>query len=263
MREVAEALERTGWRCPCDGAFAGDFRGGFQGHLFRDAVRYLHLLRLVYDVTRDERWLQRYRTAAAAHPEQSDRSRAEICALGYPRDREAIAHIDDWQLWIYVGSQAALAGLAKLETDETLRKHYLAGLALNASNALPSLDVYRRFDNSDTQVFGHANWRAGYPEWFPQKTQADAQRLSQTGDKAKLGARKGYESRFMKNPLAAAAILALAGGRAGREQIERALVHYDYTKLNMAEFFFAECAYYALPAGKPGSVGPTLSVTAL
>ena len=39
MREVAEALERTGWRCPCDGAFAGDFRGGFKGHLFRDAVR--------------------------------------------------------------------------------------------------------------------------------------------------------------------------------------------------------------------------------
>jgi hypothetical protein len=25
-----------------------------------------------------------------------------------------------------------------------------------------------------------------------------------------------------------------------------AIRHYDYAKLNMAEFFFAECAYYAL-----------------
>jgi len=26
--------------------------------------------------------------------------------------------------------------------------------------------------------------------------------------------------------------------------------HYDYTKIHMSEFFFAECAYYALPVGK-------------
>jgi hypothetical protein len=26
-----------------------------------------------------------------------------------------------------------------------------------------------------------------------------------------------------------------------------AIRHYDYAKLNMAEFFFAEVAYYALP----------------
>ena len=34
----------------------------------------------------------------------------------------------------------------------------------------------------------------------------------------------------------------------GREAIEQAIRHYDYSKLNMAELFFAECAYYALPA---------------
>ena len=52
----------------------------------------------------------------------------------------------------------------------------------------------------------------------------------------------------MKNPLAAAAIISLLGDGSNRELIEQALRHYDYSKLNMAELFFAECAYYALPA---------------
>ena len=46
--------------------------------------------------------------------------------------------------------------------------------------------------------------------------------------------------------IAAAAIVALGGGEAERTAVEAALRHYDYAKLNMAEFFFAECAYYAL-----------------
>jgi hypothetical protein len=247
MREVADVLESTGWRCPCDGAFKGDFRGGYKGHLFRDAVRYLHLLRVMADVTGEEVWLRRYRTALAERPEKSDKTRAEICALGYPLDREAIANIDATQLWIYVGSQGALAKLAALETDEAVLKLYRAGLAVNAASARPSIGAYRQFDNADAKVFGHADWRACYPEWFPQKTQADALRLSKTGDKKKMGERKGYEVRFMRNPLAAAAVVALAGDAGGRDEIERAITHYDYAKLNMAELFFAECAWYALP----------------
>jgi len=46
---------------------------------------------------------------------------------------------------------------------------------------------------------------------------------------------------------AGAAIVALAGGDSKRDLIEGALCHYDYATLNMAEFFFAECAYYAVP----------------
>jgi hypothetical protein len=51
----------------------------------------------------------------------------------------------------------------------------------------------------------------------------------------------------MRNPLAAAALIALAGHRNGFDSVRKAICHYDYAKLNMAEFFFAECAYYALP----------------
>ncbi len=251
MTEVAGVLESSGWRCPCDGAFKGQFRGGFSGHLFRDAVRYLFLLRAMYDVTRDPVWLDRYHQALAERPAKSDVTRAEICAVGYGHDREAIKGIDENSLWIYVGSQGSLARLAALETDEVTRTAYRAGLAANLKNCLPAIEAYTGFDNADTKVFGNANWRAVYTTWFPQPTQADAQKLSETGDKEKKGARKHYEAKYMRNPLAAAAIIALAGDGTGREAVERALCHYDYAKLNMSEFFLAECAYYALPEPPP------------
>ena len=74
---------------------------------------------------------------------------------------------------------------------------------------------------------------------FPQVTQADAERLSKTGDNSKRGERKRYEQRFLQNPLAAAAIIALAGDGARRTDIESVIDHYDYSKLHLATFFFA------------------------
>jgi uncharacterized protein YjeT (DUF2065 family) len=250
MREVGQVLESSGWKCPCDGAFRGQSRGQFQGPLFRDAVRYLYMLRAMYDVTQDRVWLDRYRKAAAERPANSDLTRAAICAVGYPRDREAIKHIDLSQLWIYVGSQGALARLVTMESDESLRSQYRAGLAVNARNAMSSIEGYKMFDNNDAKIFGNADWRAVYSTWFPQATQTDAERLAGIADRAKRGQRKHYEARFMRNPLAAAAIVALSGDGAGRATIERAIRHYDYSKLHMSEFFLAECAYYALPVAK-------------
>jgi hypothetical protein len=250
MTEVADALAANGWQCPCDGAFKGQSRGSFKGPLFRHAVRYLHMIRVMHDVTRDARWLDRYRQALAERPAKSALTRAEICAVGYSHDLEVIKGINTHSMWIYVGSQGALARLAALETDGGVRAQFQAGLAANARNALPSIAAHKEFDNRDTKVFGHANWRAGYPNWVPQKTQEEAEKLSQNGDKVKLGQRKSYEARYMRQPLAAAAVVALGGGDAERATVEVALRHYDYAKLNMAEFFFAECAYYALPAGK-------------
>lgn len=248
VKEVAEVLETTAWKCPCDGAFKGDFRGGFQGHLFRDAVRYLFMLRATHEITNDPVWLDRYHKALAEKPAPGHLTRAEICAVGYPHDREAIKSIDEHGLWIYVGSQASLAKLIAMESDESRRATYRAGLAINSRCALVSIEAHTQFDNQDTQVFGHANWRKGYPKWFAQRTQADAQKLSEMGDKAVLGKRKYYETRFVRNPLAAAAIIALSGNNADRAAIERAIRHYDYTKINLSVLFFAECAYYALPA---------------
>lgn len=250
ISEVAQVLESTGWRVPCDGAFKGQFRGGYQGHLFRDAVRYLFLLRAIHEVTGAPVWLERYEKALAETPADASKTRLEICAEGYPRDREAIKNIDSHQLWIYVGCQASLAKLIAMEKDESRREKFRVGMEINASNALRAVQSCTSFDNEDTKVFGHADWRAAYPDWFPQPTQADAERLARTGDKEKQGKRKGYESGLMRNPLAGAVIIALLGDGTEREAVEQAIRHYDYTKLNMAEFFFAECAYYALPGEK-------------
>jgi hypothetical protein len=247
MQEVADVLQSTRWKCPCDGAFKGQFRGGYQGHLVRDAVRYLYLLRAMHDVTQEKVWLERYQSALSEKPKGSDKTRAELCAEGFPHDREAIARLDEHQMWIYVGCQASLVRLIALETDEKIRAHYQSGLAVNAKNAIGPLEGYTKFDNADKQAFGHANWREGYPNWVPQKTQAEAEKVAQSGDKVKLGGRKSYEARFMRNPLAAAAIVAMGGDPTKRDSVERAIRHYDYTKLNMTEFFFAEVAFYALP----------------
>jgi hypothetical protein len=250
IAEVASVLETTSWRCPCDGAFKGQFRGAYQGHLFRDAVRYLYLLRATYGMTRDQVWLQRYQKALAERPAGSKKTRAAICAAGYDPDGQAISHISEFQLWIYVGSQGSLAKLAAMETDEGLRAQYRAGLVVNAHNALPSIEVCQKFDNNDRKLFGDADWRAVNSKWQAQATQAEAEALSRIRDKAKQGERKYYESKFMRNPLAGAAIVALAGDAfPGRDAVERALRHYDYSKLNRSEFFFAECAYFAMPAG--------------
>ena len=246
LTEVAEALEALNWKCPCDGAFKGQSRGDFKMFRHHGAVMYLSILRAMADVTNDPIWLERYHTALNERANKNGRTRLEICAEGYPYDREQIKNIDQNLLWIYVSSQGALSRLAGLETDETIRAQYRAGLAANARGALAVIGNYRRFDNNDTKLIGHANWRVAYPTWVPQATQAEAERLSSKADKEKCGERKGYESGYMRNPLAAASIVAFAGDETGRELIEGAIRHYDYSKIHMSEFLFAECAFYGL-----------------
>ncbi len=250
VREVADALESYGWKVPCDGAFKSGFRGGFKGEHFRDAARYLHILRATYEMTGDVVWLERYRRALDEKPTGSAETRREICALGCPRDLGFIPTLEKGQFWIYVGTQAGLARLAVVETDAATKAAYRKGLAVTAARALASVDTHAMFDNADQGFFGTADWRAANPTWFPQPTQAEAERLAKIVDYKKRGPRKNYEATWMRHPLAAAAIVALAGETSVRPAVMKAVRHYDYAKLNMAEFFFAEVAYYALPEGK-------------
>ena len=247
VREVADVLESTGWRVPCDGAFKGDFRGGYKGEHFRDAARYLHLLRATHEMTGDPVWLERYRKALDERPANSAETRREICSLGCPRDLGFIPNLQQGQFWIYVGTQAGLAWLASVEEDAQTRGAYRKGLAVTAQFASPAVATHAQFDNADRKVFGNADWRQVYDQWFPQPTQKDAERLAGIANQQKRGLRKSYEAAWMRNPLAAAAVVALAGDPKDRAAVLQAVGHYDYARLNMAEFFFAEVAYYALP----------------
>ncbi len=249
MLEVGNVLESLGWRCPCDGDFKGQFRGGFKEGMHRDAVRYVSMLKALYDASGEKAWLERYRAALAERPHKSEKTRAEICAAGYGPDRERFKQLESWAMWIYVGTQGSLAALAATEDDPAAKAAYKAGLAANAQNALAALPDAKSFDNADAKAFGESDWRGLFTTWFPQKTQADADRLSKI-DLPKSGGRKDYEHRYMCQPLAAAAIVAFAGDGTGREAVERTILHYDYSKLKLSRFLYAECAYYALPEAK-------------
>jgi hypothetical protein len=126
----------------------------------------------------------------------------------------------------------------------------LAGAGVNRFNqlALAAIGAWRQFDNNDSKVFGNADWRAVYgASWFAQKTQAEAEKLSEMGDAARAGERKAYEKLYMRNPLAGAVLVALAGDVAAQPSVAAVIRHYDYNRISMSEFFFAECAFYAMP----------------
>ena len=253
VREVANALEANGWKCPCDGAFKGQFRGQFKGEHFREAARYLFMLKAVHEMTGDAVWLERYKKALTERPGKQGLTRVEICAAGYEPDIALNKWTRKWGphwTWIFVGSQASLKNLVEMENDAGIKAQFQAGLTVGAKEALGCIAEFDKFDNNDTKVFGSANWRQVYSQWFPQKTQADAAKLSEMADRKIEGERCNYERRFMVAPLASAAIVALAGDPAHRDAIEKVIRHYDYQKLYLSRIFFAECAYYAYPAEK-------------
>ena len=64
--------------------------------------------------------------------------------------------------------------------------------------------------------------------------------VQRTGDPAILGHRKNYERKTMTLPLSAAAVCAFAG--AARADVDRTLRSYDYSQINLCEFFLAEVA---------------------
>jgi hypothetical protein len=154
MKEVGDALEAADWKCPCDGAFKGQSRGDFKMFRHHGVAMYLFILRAMYDVTGDRVWLERYQRVQHERCEKTGKTRLEICAEGYPYDREQIKYIDHGQLWIYVGSQGGLARLVDWETDQHARAQYRAGLAVNARGAL-AVDVeFRRAGAADHKMTG-------------------------------------------------------------------------------------------------------------
>ncbi|NEW80933.1 MAG: hypothetical protein GZ094_00985 [Mariniphaga sp.] len=255
LREVTSALNALDWKLPCDGCFKSEFRGDLKSNNYLEVTSYLFLLRMMYQLFQDPIWLERYQTALFEYPRGSvekpselNKTRIDICAAGIRIDSVIFQnkHFDS-QLWIYVKNQATIVYLAAMENDEKIKASYRIGIEQNVTNALEVIEAYKTFNNNDTKKFGHSNWREGYPTWFTQKTQSDAAKLASMGNKEKLGERKLYERTYMTNPLAAAAIIALAGDSVNREIVEHVISHYNYSKLNLSEFFLAEFAYYAFP----------------
>lgn len=247
MREVADALEANDWKCPCDGRFTGENRGNFKnekGLLFRGDAHYLFILRAMFDVTGDEIWKTRYEKACREnHPTRGGLTRVEVCAQGYAMDIRQFS-VEPDGLWIYVCAQGCLRELEKMDDDPVRRKHYRDGLQWNAARVTPFLSRAQKYDNSTERPFKYANWRTGYA-WQDQPTQAVANKVAGTGNKKILGRRKGFERSHVTTPLSACAIIAYAQDVSQREAVAEVLRHYDYSTINISEFFLAELAWYA------------------
>ena len=234
--EVADALESSGWRCPCDQCFAGEFRGRFSSGLpFRSAAHFLFILRAVFEATGDRAWLSRYEAACREEQPGQGMSRLEVCARGYAADLSGLPSLEPGLLWIYVCAQGCLAQLAAWDAPRA--DIFRRGLEANADRARPFIGLFREYDNSTEHPFRYANWRTGYA-WRTQATQKDAEAVAATGDKNVLGNRKFFERRTMTAPLSAAAICAYAGRYLG--ECRAAIAHYDYSTLCLSEFFLAD-----------------------
>ena len=131
-----------------------------------------------------------------------------------------------------------------MDDDPVRRKHYRDGLQWNAARVTPFLSRAEKYDNSTERPFKYANWRTGYA-WQDQPTQAVANKVAGTGNKKILGRRKGFERSHVTTPLSACAIIAYAQDVSQREAVAEVLRHYDYSTINISEFFLAELAWYA------------------
>lgn len=248
MTEVIEALRLNDWEFPSDGMYTGLSRDDLRDNRFLEIPCYLYLLRAMHEVTGNADWLERYKRAAVEVPKGGTKGRAQISAEGIAYDQ------DFWKdrknksyLWIYVMKTAAMVELARLEKDPVIKASYLEGIKKSRDFVIDFAKGYTQFDNKDEKVFGNTDWRACYTEWFPQFTIADAIAVSTLRNDAKAGPRKNYERNFMTTPLAAASILALAGNPEDCKLIDEVVGHYNYAKLYLGEFFYAEYAYYHKP----------------
>lgn len=248
MVQVINALRLKDWRFPSDGIFTGLTRDDLKDNRFLEVPCYLYLLRGMYEITGDIYWLNSYKRATVEVPNGGVKTRSEICSEGISYD---IAFWKDRKnssyLWIYVMKQASLVELANLERDEPTKVNYLKGIKKNREFVLEIAKRYAKFNNKDLKVFGNTDWRACNTEWFPQFTIAEAIAVSKLQNQVKVGLRKNYERDYMTTPLAATSILALAGNPEDSKLIDEVIVHYDYSKLFLSEFFYAEFAYFFKP----------------
>ena len=244
MLEVAKAMEARGWQVPADGVFRGHFCGDFTNNelAFRGATHFLFLLRALADMTGDSAWREKYEKARREPCRPYPVAREDVCAAGCLTDRDRY-DCDGWGVWIYVAAQGCLAELHRLETNPTVKAKYRLGLDRTAEAVRPTLAWADGWRNDREVPFRYANWRTGY-RWKVQKTHRDALGVAGSGIAEILGTRKDFERCHVSCPLAAAAICAYAGKF--RPDVEKTLCRYDYSTVNISEFFTAEIAWWGL-----------------
>ncbi|HSI63942.1 MAG TPA: hypothetical protein VLE43_12515 [Candidatus Saccharimonadia bacterium] len=208
LRSTVIALEGHQWRVPCGRPEYG-YRGTFTRPTAHDAARFLFVLRSMHVLTGEERWMTQYQERMQERIGPAMKSRLEICAEGLEYGGHGKG---ETYLWTHSMSQAALRGLADLETDEGMRASFTKGLRASAESAASHLDRARRYDPDNTLSFD-TDWRFLNASW---KAQANCEEAIALGRAqlplwAKHNPRSPYEDDTVREPLFAAWIIALAG----------------------------------------------------
>ena len=232
---VARALETNGWRVPCDGSFKGQNRGKLNGTSmpFWCVTRFCYMLKSLHLLTGDAHWGDLYSAVKT--------ERLHEIEAGGAIDEKILKACYGNCVWIYLSSAQALALLIKMEENPSDREKMKRGLSAYADRVAYLMKDRVKYENTVERPFRYANWRNGYA-WRIQKTQKEAEAVAYSGKPEILGGRKDYERSGMANPLAAAAICALAGDAKFRAEILATLNHFDYSTPNISEFFHAAVA---------------------
>jgi hypothetical protein len=243
--KIANVLQTTNWRLPCNESAPSRFRGSFAGHSWQSAPRLLFLLKAAHQLTGDAHWDGLYRQAAVEKGGQPETTRLELCARGMVfegKSRES---------WTGASSVIALRGLWEMETDAGLRDAYARGLAASARLAAEGLGLSRKFDNDARQTFLH-NWRVLNEWWQPQRSEEEAVAVAvaQVKELGRLSPRRYQELSFVREPAFAAWIVTLCPERAyiasHRDAVLETLGHYDCARLYYSQFFPIEAAWHRL-----------------
>lgn len=251
MATVAAALEQGGWLLPADrvGVMrATERRGSFTQPEHRAAVRRLFILRAVHAATGDSAWLVHYRKTLAGSI--GGVPTIDLVRRGIEGDAHASAELRQQQLWIFVGTQAVLAELARLEDDPEIRVVYERTLARNASHVLSVATAARTAPSAAADPpSAWPNWQAMNERWREQRTGDEANQLAMEQLRHWGNSLRVREAIEVREPLAALAIVAYAGpnhqGAApARAALDRLVVTVPWEDLYSSYGFLAELAWF-------------------
>ncbi len=244
MEKTALALASVDWKIPCerdDLKFFGDLAGSD----YSDCARLLSVIRLMHELTGDDRWINDYYASLNEKPSRSQKTRLEILTDGLPYQEP-----DSYNsFWTSSMDQAALKELYTLEKDNVIRSQFRIGLDSNGLKAAKHIARYKEFDNNHDLEF-NPDWRVLNSLWRPQKTMQEALELADLQLELwdRVSPAKGYELIKMMEPLNACWIVVLSGNpdiiNPVMKDIRAALIHYDWARMNYSTFFIAECIYY-------------------
>ena len=221
--------------------------GGFLGGDYRSCAKLLGLLRITYEVTKDQKWLgfyEKYANETVSGPF----TRLDVCYNGCGADM--VKDIGLIQFWIHACSQLFIKELCVLDDErQELFRH-----SLNATSCVgvKFLDEYKTYLSICGKAFDY-DWTKLRPLYKPCKNPSDGRVIALEQNKVwmrDIVPERHNEHNILGNMLFACLICSVADDKKTREyakkKINEALECVDFSALNLSYAFVAESVLYYL-----------------